>query len=1094
MKLTVLFLIVSLFQLQANESYAQKARVSMDLNEVSLEKVLDEIESLTEFKFLYDYEHVNYKKIVSIKADNERLSSILDRLFESSSVSYKVVKKQIILKLKKNKSEKEKILDYKVPLKLDQQKIEIKGTIKDLNGQPLPGANILEKGTTNGAQADFDGNFSLQVEDPNTTLVVSYLGFQIVEVPLNGKVQIAVSLKEQAAGLDEIVIVGYGQVKKSDLTGAVGSIKAEEIEKQRAPRIDQALQGRVSGVQVVSSGGAPGSGTSIRIRGGNSINSSNEPLFVIDGFIGGGDLNTINPQDIESIEILKDASATAIYGSRGANGVVLITTKRGKGESKAVIRYNAYYGVQQPVKKLDLLNGPEFVAFQNEFFAYSTGNTNPEDAPFPPSETFANTDWQDILFNSGSVNEHNLSIAKASEDSNYFFSMNYFTNQGTQLGTSFDRYQFRLNFDQKIGQSFRMGASISGVRTLRENPKAGGLSLYPTAPIYNDDGTFFRINQTHGSAFNNPIAANENILSETTLNRAFGNIYAQLQPAKGLILKSTFGFDISSTKLNIYQSTELPTRAFFDNGGFARVVTGFPITIQNENTIDYNISVGDHTMGLLGGFTYQNFKREDLEGRADEFFNDSNLYHDLEAGNPALREVFSSESEWTLLSGFFRANYSYKSRYLFTVSGRWDGSSRLVEGKKWQFFPSAALAWRLSEEPFIKDLDVFSNLKLRMSYGQTGNQSISPYATLARLQSGTTLIGGQEVNTVIQGLAANENLSWETTSQFDFGLESGLFKNRLNIEFDYYKKTTEDLLLNATLARQTGFEDQLTNIGSIENKGFDVTITARAIKTDNFKWETSITLGKNNNKVLALADKDTIQNGVGTALIIGKPVGTFFGAKYLGVYQADDPDLGSNLPGSPKWEDLNEDGSISALDAQIIGDPNPDFYGGWNNTFTYKRLTLNLFFDFSVGNDIYDLSGRNFNTGFNTNVYGRNRNRWTESNTGSNIPRAGSMEDSYFSSYPGFTGNSYDVYDGSFLRLKTLNLEYKIPVEKIGVFDELSVYTNISNLFTLTSYEGFTPDVNSEDAKQNGGRTRRGFDQTVYPQSRTILFGINAKF
>ncbi|MDO5979838.1 SusC/RagA family TonB-linked outer membrane protein [Flavivirga spongiicola] len=1076
MRTFVFLCCITAFGFTPSDVLSQNTKIKIDIdNTLTVDEVFDLIMEQTDYKFIYqegifkDFPRVKVKK--GIVSANKLLQKSLSSgnfnvvLSSNNTVVVKERRKQSIIK---------------------EQGIQVSGVVIDGNGQPLPGANILEKGTKNGTQSNFDGNFSLKITNDNAILVVSYLGFERQEVTIGNQTNITVVLKEDAASLDEVVVVGYGTVKKSDLTGAVGTIKEEEIQKQQVTRIDQALQGRLSGVQVSSIGGAPGSGTTIRIRGGNSINAGNEPLYVVDGFIGGGDLNTINPADIKSIEVLKDASSTAIYGSRGSNGVVLITTKRGKLNSVPQVTYDTNITISNPVKKLDLLSGREYAEFRNEYAIYN--GVDPANVPFSDLNDIADTNWQDIMFTTGVVHNNNLSVTNGTETSNYYLGLNYLNDEGIIIGSGFKRYQLRFNIDQHLGNAFKIGASLTAARTNRDNRNASGYGILPTAPVYNDDGSFFSENQLNGFPFNNPLALEKLTLNETTGNRILGNIYAQVNLLKGLTFKSTFGFDLYTTKNNTYSSIDLPSNAFNNTGGIASVNTGFSTTIQNENTLNYDHTFNDdHNINVLAGYTYQNFKFEGLNAGTRGFSNDVSLFNALENGDQAQHSINSNESSWTLLSALFRVNYSYKGKYLLTLSGRNDGSSRLAEGNQWQFFPSVAIGWRLSDEAFIKDLDVFDNLKLRVSYGKSGSQSINPYATLASLQSGSTLIGGNEVTTFIPGGSANSSLGWEVTDQYNIGLEASFFNRGLNVEIDYYSKETTDLLLGRELPFQTGFGSRLENVGSLENKGIEFNINARIIRNENFNWQSTLTLASNKNKVTNLAGKDFLGNGTGSRLIVGESVGTFFGAKYLGVWQDGDAGIAGHLPGDPKFEDLDDNGIINVEDGQIIGNAIPDFYGGINNIFTYKDFTLTMFFDFSQGNDIYDLAGREFNTGFTTNVYGKYRNRWTPQNTGSNIPRAGSNFTNFFDSYA--QQSDLVVSDGSYLRLKTLNLQYDIPLES-KILKSLAVYATGTNLFTLTKYDGFTPDVNSAGTSA----TRRGFDSNVYPQSRSFTLGLRATF
>jgi TonB-linked SusC/RagA family outer membrane protein len=494
-------------------------------------------------------------------------------------------------------------------------------------------------------------------------------------------------------------------------------------------------------------------------------------------------------------------------------------------------------------------------------------------------------------------------------------------------------------------------------------------------------------------------------------------------------------------------------------------------------------------LNILGGWTIQEYFYESLNVNASGFTNDVSTYNAIQTGDPSLLSASSGETRWSLLSALYRLNYNYKGKYLLTVSGRHDGSSRLAKGNQWEFFPSAAIAWKLSEEKFVKEIGFISNLKLRISYGKTGSQSIAPYATHARLSSGYTYLGNQQVVTFSPAISANSSLKWEVTNQTDIGANLGLFNNRLNLEVDYYHKKTNDLLLERELSGQTGFSSRLENVGSLQNNGIEFNIDGIIISNNNFSWHSNLTYALNKNEVLELSgDKEYLMNGTGSRIIIGEPIGTFTGAKFIGLWQDTDENIGTHIPGSPKFEDIDGNGIINENDVQILGKGTPDFYGGWNNIFKYKHLTVSCFFDFSYGNDIYDLNGREFNTGHASNVYGKYRDRWTTSNTNSNIPRAGSMQQDYWENVAKI-GTNLDIYDGSYFRLKTLNIQYEIPTNK-KIFKNIVFYTSATNLFTLTKYEGFSPDVNSEGTNS----TRRGFDNYNLPQARVFLLGIKTNF
>lgn len=915
---------------------------------------------------------------------------------------------------------------------MQRKNIKVVGVVKDIEGLPIIGANIVVKGQSIGTITDIDGNFSIDASI-GSILKISFIGYETREVKVASE-NLTVKLKEETNSLDEVVVVGYGLVKKSDLTGSVGSVKAEEIDKMPVTSIDQVLQGRVGGVHVRASNGEPGGSSNITVRGGNSISAGNEPLYVIDGIIGGGNLDGINPSDVASIEVLKDASSIAIYGSRGANGVVLITTKRGNAGEGAKVSYNGYYGIQTPSKLLDLLSGPEMAEWQNESAAFR-GDAVP---PYEDTDVIGNTNWQDYIYrNTAPITNHNLNISNATKSSNYFLSFNYFNQEGLMYNSGFERYQVRFNIDQKIGNYMKLGATMTTSFTYKDNSILKNMVKLPsTIPAYEEDGTWSKYNPLNSNYYNSPIALRECVTDNTRQLRTLGNAFLELTPIKNLLIKSSWGFDLTYTKNNQYQTSELPLNIKQGKYGIANVDTAFPITYQNENTVNYLMNFGQHSLGILGGFTWQKYMTETLLAGATGFTNDSNLYHSLEASDPSKRNINSGESEWGMMSYLFRLNYSYKSRYLLTVTGRGDGSSRLTKGNQWAFFPSAALAWRASEEEFIKDLKVFSNLKLRASYGVSGSQSIGAYAIWDKLTSKTLVIGDSKIIGYVPDLAADENLGWEKTSQVDFGLEAGFLKNRITLEADYYYKRTDDLLLNQELPYQTGFNSILRNIGSVRNQGLELTLNTVNIASKDFKWNTNFMVSFNRNKVMDLGDKEFLDNGIGSRISVGEPLGLFYGLKYLGPWKQEDiPEelKDKYMPGDARFEDVDKNGVIDELDRQVIGNAEPKFYGGIGSDFTWKDLTISLFFDYSYGNDIYDLNGCNMDTGYGSNLYGSHRNRWTEDNQDAWLPRAGSIHKNYYAmcvqEKNEAGGCSLFVHDGSYLRLKNVNIQYNIPLK-----------------------------------------------------------------
>ncbi|MDO5968752.1 TonB-dependent receptor [Flavivirga aquimarina] len=1077
MKLTTLFLIVSLFQLQANESYAQKTKVTLTLENVSIESVLNKIESLTDFKFIYKSNEIDYQKIVSIKAKKERISIILKNIFDGSNTVFKVVDKQIILKKEPSQTPEKLTVNSSIETEIIQG-ITVSGTITDANNQPLPGANIIEKGTTNGTQTDFDGNFTIEVNNENATLIISFIGFTTQEVSVNGQSQLAITLKEDAAALDEVVVIGYGTVRKRDLTGSVSSVDTEETFAAPVSNLDQALQGRAAGVQVTTVNGAPGSGATIRIRGGNSITAGNEPLYVIDGFVGGGDLNTINPNDIESIEILKDASSTAIYGSRGANGVILITTKRGK-KGKLSVNLKTSLGIQSLPRKVDVQNGAEFASFINTALAdrFDLNNLPGED-----------TDWQEVLSRDAVISDHALSIAGGSEKTNYFVSFGALDQEGILKGSDFERYTLRTNIDNQLTKTTKLGVNLALTRTITNN-SIGTSNLQaiiradPLRPAFDEEGNFTIDNVGLDNLGPNLLADADLNTDETINNRILINTFFEAVIAKDFTWKSTLGGDFVFQKRDVFSPSSNPSniQANLLASGSVNQLDGF--VWINENTLNYNKIVGDHSFNALAGFTSQRGRTETNITNASQIPSDGVGLDALELAPQENVTINSSFTEFSLVSFLGRLNYNYKGKYLLTASFRRDGSSRLGTNNRYANFPSVALAWRVSDEPFLQNSSVISNLKLRTSYGLTGNQNVDAFSTLSSLNTeGTAILNQGLVVGAQQGTLANPDLKWETTEQFDFGLELGLFNNRLKTEIDVYYKKTDDLLLDAAVPGITGFASTLRNVGSLENKGIDVSITGVIINTEDFNWTSTLNISHFQNKVLDLGDVDFIttlelQSTPVSQLIEGEPVGTFVGAIYDGVDSAT---------GEAIYRDLDGDGEFNPeFDTTVIGDANPDFFGGFTNTFRYKNFDMMTFFQFSSGNDIYNLDVFQVN-GTQLNSYADLRaGVWSAANPdNATIPVIGSASLN--------RSNSLFLQDGSFLRFRTLQLGYSIPMaEKLGL-NSFRVFATANNLFLVDSddFLGFDPDTNSEGTNN----VLRGIDELAYPQNRSFIMGIEVSF
>ena len=986
------------------------------------------------------------------------------------------------------------------------QDTNITGTVLADDG-PLPGASVVVKGTTRGVSTDFDGNYTIEA-GPDDILQFSYIGYTTKEVKVGSQTQINVVL-EAGNELDEVVVIGYGTTTKSDLTGSVSTVSSEEITQIPSSRVDQVLQGRAAGVQVTQTSGAPGAGTVIRVRGGNSITGSNEPLWVIDGIVVGTNfnLNNINANDIKSIEILKDASSIAIYGSRGANGVVLVTTKNGAGAGfgRPQVSVGVYTSMQMVPEQPDMLSQAEQIAFTNESAEFRSAAI-----PFPndPS-TYPNNDWYDLLMDPSPIYNADISIAGTSENGNvnYYNSLNYFNQDGLIISTGIEKYIFRSNLDLKLSDKLKTGFRINYSRINQDNGVVGYGNVFanlPTQPIYNDDGTFNGFDEIVGSPWSNPIANAQLNTNETFTNNLLATAYLEYSPWPKWMIRSTFSPEFNNIKQNRFTSSQSPDLLEVGDLGRASVRTVASSGWNNENTIQYQSDFGEnHSVTALAGASFQKVSTEIAEAEAFGITSDAAGFNNLGFSDPTRSVVSSDFTGFQIASFFGRLNYTYKDKYLLTLVGRTDGSSVFAEGNKYEFYPSIAGAWKISEESFMQDQSFFRDLKLRASYGKSGNQAIDPYRTLGVLTEANTTLNGAEVPGLTLGRPSNPNLKWETTTSLDIALEASMFGGRLFTEFNYYQKETNDLLLDVTIPRQTGFTSQLQNVGSLENKGWEFLINSTNISTDNFNWNSTLTLSSNKNKILDLGGVDFIDVTVdailgsgNTRLIVGESVPVFTGVRYLGTWKSQEEIDASGLTdpqvvGGSRFEDLNGDGIISTEDNVVLGSPLPDLIFGFENSFSYKNLDFSFYFQGTTGNEVYNLRMRNhyFNRG-ETTKFGDLRDRWTINNPTSDIPRAGG--DSVTNTPP----NSEYVEDGSHIRLKTARIAYNFPVEKMGWGNRvknMSLYVSGSNLLLFSDFRLIDPET-SNFGRTGLGNIAQGFSDGEYPNPRVLTLGLNVTF
>jgi TonB-linked SusC/RagA family outer membrane protein len=1079
------------------------SKITLKANDKEIKKILSEIERKAPVRFTYSSAVVNVRRQVSVDFRNQNLSEILAGIFDAE-ITYEVRGNRIILKpgdttaSTAESAAAEKSNAYFA--------LDISGKVTDENGQPLPGASVLEKGTTNGTTTDVDGNFSLSVMGSNSVIVFSFIGYTTQEVPVGNQTTFSITLEPDTRTLSEVVVVGYGTVKKSDLTGAVSSVKGEEL--TAYPSIDavQSLQGRAAGVNITANNGAPGSTMKIRIRGGTSINASSDPIFVVDGFVGGA---LPPPEDIESIEVLKDASATAIYGSRGANGVIMVTTKKGK-PGKTKISFNSSFSAQNEINRLDLLNADQFTDYITEA------------RPGFQSAGF-NTDWQDLIFRTGAIQNYQLSFSGGNENVDYYISGAYFDQKGVIINSDYDRFSLTSNINIKANDRLNFGLNLfarrntsNGVRTqegsggLTPGVVASAFKFEPDQGIYKPDGTYTtaRLNDPH----DNPYAVATELENESVSDRFQANVFGEYAILKDLKFRTSFGATTNNRRAGTYSPTTLTEGR--NVGGWGAIDGAKSTLFLNENYFTYSkaLSEGSNLTAMLG-YSFQTSSDERWGAEAQNFLSDAFSFWNL-GGSSLWQSPTSGLTEWQISSYYGRVNYSLNDRYTFTLNARYDGSSNFSKNNKWAFFPSGAFAWNMKNESFMGGVDAISFWKWRVSYGVTGNQAISPYQTLARFSPVFAVLNGATVNAVRPTTVANNDLTWETTTQLNVGADIGFFNDRISLTAEYYRMVTSDLLFNVELPQYSGYTSQLKNIGEVENKGIELTLSSRNIDREVI-WDMNLNFSANRNKVLALPGGNAIQYGsapghlvgLGNTQILreGYPVGSFFGWIYDGVYQQGDtfvPGGGfEQVAGGEKFRDIDgvrntegkltgqPDGTLNANDQTIIGNPHPDFIWGWSNDLKFKNFDLNIFFQGSQGNDIlsYTLMELNLLSGIN-NATTEALKRWTPENTNTDVPKASVGRTRRVS--------TRWIYDGSFTRLKNLALGYTLPpsiLERLGI-SKFRIYVSAQNILTFTDYEGYDPEVNYRSENATDSNRNLGLDYGSYPNAKSYTVGLNIGF
>jgi len=1034
------------------------------------------------------------------------------------------------------------------------------------NGNSLPGVNVVVKGTTNGTSTNANGRFSLTVADDAQTLVFSFVGFEKQEVPIGNRTEFNIQLQPAVESLENVVVVGYGTQQNKDVTGSISSVGSDKLENVPVTSFEGALQGRIAGVNISETTGEPGATPQIKVRGTGSISAGNSPLFVIDGLpitkntdLQGNlfrrraaftppkanPLATLNPNDIQSIDVLKDASAAAIYGSRGSNGVILITTKKGAHQGQPQIRFSSYAGVQNAMNIPDMMDSEELIAYtkdsRNNYYLQEYNPTDPASPNYNqnyspdnnagrPADDFAlipnkyvnwdgtNTDWLDLVFSPASLSNYNLSVSGGSQDITYYLSGGYYNQNGIVEGSGFDRYTLKANLVADLSDRFQIGANINGAFTKHDRlPTSAPYFARPPGIVYsamvhspvikpnNSDGT---PNQLNGQSYlgggttsaSNPLAIMQAVSDNIDNNRLFGNLFAQFDITPELYFKTFVGGDLNSYQREFYRGNTLLYRTATEPEPYAQQSSAEGLNWVWENTLNYSTNFGeDHQFKALIGYTAQKETDKQNSVIAQNFPDDQ-----VKTVNGGVIVGGSGqETQWSLVSMLARINYNFKSRYLLTATIRSDRSSRFGSDNQTGIFPSVSLGWRIANEPFMQSADFLSQLKLRASYGLTGNFLIPNYGSISLLGESNYVLNNQEVSGLGPSTLGNSELSWETTRQLDVGLDFSFLNDRIYGSTDFYYSRTKDLLLEVTIPSALGFQSALTNIGEVENKGFEFSVTSRNT-VGTFQWSTDLNFSTNRNEVLALGPKGDAILSAGAAGIrhitrVGDAIGSYYGYVVDGIYQSQqeinnsptDTQAPDPRPGDFKFKDVNGDGQITPDDRTVTGSYFPDFTYGMTNRFYYKNFDLSVFIQGVQGRQILNLTDRHMKNGeANFNSYAIENDRWISPSQPGNgeIPRADRNSALHGNNN---RPSSYQVEDGSYVRIKNVTLGFNLPTKWLdGAAQKVRIYVQGTNLFMFTPYRGFNPEVNL----QAGSSLTPGEDYGAYPLSRTITAGIDITF
>ncbi|MGP1435517.1 MAG: SusC/RagA family TonB-linked outer membrane protein [Phocaeicola sp.] len=1087
----------------ATVGYAQEKLVTINVKNASLVQIFEIIEKQTDYRFSYRNVNIDNRHDISLSITRGRVQDVLDHALTQRNLSYTITSPKSIVIYKKSTANDESKGNSRATR-------QVFGTVKDMHGEPIIGASILEKGTQNGVVTDINGEFKISVQE-GASLTISYLGFVTQDITIKKDENLKIMMVDDQKSLDEVVVIGYGTSRKSDLTGAVSSVAEGQFVEGVTTNAFQMINGKVAGVNVSQTSSAPGAPTKIQIRGAGSINSSNAALVVVDG-MPGIDPSSINTKDIKSIEILKDASAAAIYGTRAANGVVLITTKRGS-NSPLRIQFGAEVGIQSVAKRMDVLNGHEYMETLN---AIRLESKHPDGALYSKEQIAQvgnGTDWQDIIFRNGApVQDYKIGFSGGGAKHNYYVGLGVMNQKGLVKHSDLTKYNARVNFDLSPMKFMRLKFNLNYTRkdgsSIYEgegvNEAAGvinsAIQFDPTLPTGKNPKTN-RYYTNDYISLDNPQGLLNGMEINNHSNNTYGILALELEPLKDLVFTARAGATVNTYMNNFYRSRD--TMTGLASGGVANKKSGEESHWLAEFIVNYKRSFKNiHHLSVMLGTTFEQFQSDYLMGNATGFLSDLLSYNNMHGGDTLNGDDVYSYKSQNRLNGFLgRFNYNLMDRYLLTASVRYDGTSRFSIDKKYAFFPSAAFAWRVSEEPFMKKFSNLSNLKLRLGYGQLGNQGINNYETLQTLiTEGAAVFGDKLSQGVVSARLPNSNLRWETTEEFNIGIDFGFLGNRISGSIDFFIRDTHNQLFNKPLPASIGFQSIKVNAGNVRNEGMDFTLNTVNIDTKRFNWNTSFNLSLLKNKVLELPPyMPRLITGNITSFVsgfnitrVGDPIYSFYGYQVDGIFQKGDDIIHSAQPnakpGDLKFFDADHDNSITSADRVILGKPFPDITFGLSNTFKYKGFTFDIFLQGVYGISTLDVNV--LETMYPTNEYRNHigryyRERWTETNPSTKYPSGVNPTD-----YGGqYIVNSMTVVDASFLRIKNISLSYDIPLKKKDVIQAVQVYAAADNLCTFSKYDGFDPD-----ASATGSNSIAKVNYNSYPLARVFRFGINLTF